>query len=165
VPLYDCQAASRTLFGSGFFRRSNLNFRSFKLPSSTSRLLHQPPSPATSLPSITMLSSRVAAQAARLSAPRASMAVRTPLIRTYATAADTKPPIPMYGVDGTYASALVRGHILRVEDGHTFKDHIILELLANVYSPSGLHQQRTERLTRSAKASKLSTTSFRKMPV
>jgi hypothetical protein len=40
-------------------------------------------------------------------APRVSMAAR----RCYAApaAADTKPPIELYGVDGTYASALV-GH-------------------------------------------------------
>ncbi|KAF1989038.1 OSCP-domain-containing protein [Aulographum hederae CBS 113979] len=55
-----------------------------------------------------MLSSRAIAQAARVSAPRASMAPRI-AIRSYAQAASeasTKPPLAMYGVDGTYASAL-----------------------------------------------------------
>jgi len=51
-----------------------------------------------------MMSSRVlrpAFAAARRTAPRTA-------IRTYAApaAADTKPPVPLFGVDGTYASAL-----------------------------------------------------------
>jgi F-type H+-transporting ATPase subunit O len=61
-----------------------------------------------------MLSSRVFTQAARASARRAVAAPRAlsvPSIRTYATPAgpDSKPPVALYGLDGTYASALVCG--------------------------------------------------------
>ncbi|KAF2460512.1 ATP synthase delta subunit-domain-containing protein [Lineolata rhizophorae] len=52
-----------------------------------------------------MLSARITAQAARSAA-----VARTPMaVRTYAAAASsasTKPPVALYGVDGTYASAL-----------------------------------------------------------
>lgn len=54
-----------------------------------------------------MLASRLAARSARVAAPRASIAP----LRTYAAPAaaqDTKPPVALFGVDGTYASALVR---------------------------------------------------------
>jgi F-type H+-transporting ATPase subunit O len=52
-----------------------------------------------------MLAGRFAVRTARSMAPRVSMAAR----RCYAApaAADSKPPIELYGVDGTYASALV----------------------------------------------------------
>jgi len=55
--------------------------------------------------------SRAFVRAARTSAPRAAFAPRAvalPAIRTYATpaAADSKPPVALYGLDGTYASAL-----------------------------------------------------------
>jgi len=59
-----------------------------------------------------MLSSRAFIQATRASASRASIAPRVlavPSIRTYAapaTTPDSKPPIALYGLDGTYASAL-----------------------------------------------------------
>ncbi|KIW06471.1 ATP synthase F1, delta subunit [Verruconis gallopava] len=50
-----------------------------------------------------MLAGRFAVRTARTMAPRVSMAAR----RCYAAAAsETKPPIELYGVDGTYASAL-----------------------------------------------------------
>jgi F-type H+-transporting ATPase subunit O len=53
-----------------------------------------------------MLASRVAARSARAAAPR-FQAVSS---RGFAEAAkvDAKPPVPLFGVDGTYASALVR---------------------------------------------------------
>lgn len=57
-----------------------------------------------------MFTGRIVAQAARSAAPRASIAPRA-AIRSYAQAANsasTRPPVPLYGVDGTYASALVR---------------------------------------------------------
>ena len=55
-----------------------------------------------------MISSRAAGRTALRAASRASIAPR--VARTYAAAADTssKPPVPLYGVDGTYANALVR---------------------------------------------------------
>ncbi|KAJ9649303.1 ATP synthase F0 subcomplex subunit OSCP atp5 [Coniosporium tulheliwenetii] len=55
-----------------------------------------------------MFTGRIVAQAARSAAPRASIAPRA-AIRSYAQAANsasTRPPVPLYGVDGTYASAL-----------------------------------------------------------
>ncbi|KAL9115108.1 MAG: hypothetical protein Q9227_000902 [Pyrenula ochraceoflavens] len=50
-----------------------------------------------------MLSSRIA-RPALLAASRRAAAGRT--IRNYASAAETKPPVELYGLDGTYASAL-----------------------------------------------------------
>jgi len=55
-----------------------------------------------------MLASRVAARSARVAAPRISIAAT----RGYAepakgNTANTKPPVPLFGLDGTYASALV----------------------------------------------------------
>ncbi|KAI7454212.1 OSCP-domain-containing protein [Hortaea werneckii] len=52
-----------------------------------------------------MFASRVAARSARVAAPRMPIAAA----RGYAApaqAANTKPPVPLYGLDGTYASAL-----------------------------------------------------------
>jgi len=71
-----------------------------------------PPSPLPSDPhlptQIKMLAGRYAVRTARSMAPRVSMA--NSARRMYAaqapSAADTKPPIELYGVDGTYASAL-----------------------------------------------------------
>lgn len=55
-----------------------------------------------------MLSGRGFAQAARSSTFRAPIASRT-AFRSYAEAApSTRPPVELFGVDGTYASALVR---------------------------------------------------------
>jgi F-type H+-transporting ATPase subunit O len=53
-----------------------------------------------------MLASRVAARSARAAAPR----FQAVFSRGFAEAAkvDAKPPVPLFGVDGTYASALVR---------------------------------------------------------
>ncbi|KAF2090249.1 OSCP-domain-containing protein [Saccharata proteae CBS 121410] len=54
-----------------------------------------------------MFSARAVAQAAR-AVPRASIAPRA-AVRSYAAAAapqSTRPPVPLFGVDGTYASAL-----------------------------------------------------------
>jgi len=48
----------------------------------------------------------------RAAAPRTPLAARVAGIRNYAAAAPTgaanKPPVALFGVDGTYASALVR---------------------------------------------------------
>ncbi|TKA62986.1 ATP synthase subunit 5, mitochondrial [Cryomyces minteri] len=58
-----------------------------------------------------MLSGRIFAQAARSSVPRAPIAAQAS-IRSYAAAAgqgsttSTKPPVALFGIDGTYASAL-----------------------------------------------------------
>ncbi|GAB7350246.1 hypothetical protein MBLNU459_g0896t1 [Dothideomycetes sp. NU459] len=52
-----------------------------------------------------MLSGRFAARAARAAAPRAPVAA----VRTYAapaSSANTRPPVALFGLDGTYASAL-----------------------------------------------------------
>lgn len=61
-----------------------------------------------------MFSARALSRAARTAAPRVArpaVAPRVVATRSYAQAADTKsvkPPVALYGVDGTYASALVR---------------------------------------------------------
>jgi hypothetical protein len=56
-----------------------------------------------------MLSSRAVLRAARAPASRAIVAAPSSLARSYATpaAVDAKPPKALYGLDGTYASALV----------------------------------------------------------
>ena len=53
-----------------------------------------------------MLAGRIATRSARVAAPRFSYAP----VRGFAEAkpaADTKPPVQVFGLDGTYASALV----------------------------------------------------------
>lgn len=60
-----------------------------------------------------MLSSRALSTAYRAAAPRAPIAARVAFTRSYAAAAapsssNTKPPVALFGIDGTYASALVR---------------------------------------------------------
>lgn len=60
-----------------------------------------------------MQSSRVLLRATRAAAPQrfvAPRAIANSQFRSYATPAapDSKPPVALYGVDGTYASALVR---------------------------------------------------------
>lgn len=74
------------------------------------RILSQP-QPISSPP--TMYTSRALSTALRAGAPRAPIAVRVAATRSYAAAAapssaSTKPPVALFGVDGTYASALVR---------------------------------------------------------
>jgi F-type H+-transporting ATPase subunit O len=58
-----------------------------------------------------MYTSRALSTALRAGAPRAPIAARVAASRSYAAAAastSTKPPVALFGVDGTYASALVR---------------------------------------------------------
>ena len=59
-----------------------------------------------------MSAPRAFSTALRAAAPRAPIAARAAGIRGYAAAAPTgsanKPPVALFGVDGTYASALVR---------------------------------------------------------
>lgn len=60
-----------------------------------------------------MFSSRALTSAARIAAPRTPIATRVAATRAYAQAAapsssQTKPPVALFGIDGTYASALVR---------------------------------------------------------
>lgn len=63
-----------------------------------------------------MLSSRVAQASLRASAQQFSRRSVVNGARTYAAAAqDPKPPVALFGVDGTYANALVR--IYLVSDG------------------------------------------------
>ena len=56
-----------------------------------------------------MLSGQVGIVSSRVLAPRVARVIATPIRRTYAVAVapDPKPPLPLYGLDGTYASALV----------------------------------------------------------
>jgi F-type H+-transporting ATPase subunit O len=53
-----------------------------------------------------MLSGRIAARAARVAAPRAPIAVRSYAAAASASSAASKPPVALFGLDGTYASAL-----------------------------------------------------------
>ena len=57
-----------------------------------------------------MLAARVAARTARVAAPRISLAATrgyAELAKPAASSQNTKPPIEVFGLDGTYASALV----------------------------------------------------------
>ena len=73
-------------------------------PASTAAVA-RPNQPLLSLPPPTMLASRVAGRSARVAVPRIS-AVAT---RGYAApAVNSKPPVAVFGLDGTYANALVR---------------------------------------------------------
>lgn len=51
-----------------------------------------------------MLSGRIAARATRVAAPRAPVAARS--YAAAASAASTRPPVALFGLDGTYANAL-----------------------------------------------------------
>lgn len=54
-----------------------------------------------------MLSGRIAARATRVAAPRAPIAVRSyAAAASSASSAASKPPVALFGLDGTYASAL-----------------------------------------------------------
>ncbi|KAK4547973.1 hypothetical protein LTR36_010692 [Oleoguttula mirabilis] len=53
-----------------------------------------------------MLASRVAARSARVAAPRISIAATRGYAEPAKGAQNTKPPVPVYGLDGTYANAL-----------------------------------------------------------
>jgi len=56
-----------------------------------------------------MLSRRVAQSTIGAATRQPFLASRTTAIRGYATpTVDSKPPVAIYGIDGTYASALVR---------------------------------------------------------
>jgi len=54
-----------------------------------------------------MLASRVAARSARVAAPRISVAATRGYAEPARATANTKPPVALFGLDGTYASALV----------------------------------------------------------
>ncbi|KXL41940.1 hypothetical protein M433DRAFT_150241 [Acidomyces richmondensis BFW] len=53
-----------------------------------------------------MLASRLAARTVRVAAPRVSLAATRGYAEQAKSASNTKPPVPLFGLDGTYASAL-----------------------------------------------------------
>lgn len=60
-----------------------------------------------------MFANRALSTALRAGVPRAPIAARVAATRSYAAAAapsstSSKPPVALFGIDGTYASALVR---------------------------------------------------------
>ena len=57
-----------------------------------------------------MLASRVAVRSARAAAPRVSIAASRSFAEASKSSVDSKPPVQLFGVDGTYASALVGEH-------------------------------------------------------
>jgi hypothetical protein len=72
-----------------------------------------------------MLAGRFAARAARSASLRSTAA---PTARTYATpAASSKPPIALYGVDGTYATALVSFFCIQLSS--LLRDDLVIEML------------------------------------
>ena len=52
--------------------------------------------------------SRQALRSVRAAAPQRALALRTASVRSFAAAAEVQPPVAVFGVDGTYATALVR---------------------------------------------------------
>lgn len=69
-----------------------------------------------------MLSGRAIFNATRVAAPSRAIAPKvlaSSQIRSYATPApaEVKPPIALYGLDGTYATALVRSYLLVILPG------------------------------------------------
>jgi hypothetical protein len=70
------------------------------------------PNPQSISSLLAMSAARAFSTAFRAGAPRAPIAARVAGIRGYAAAAPSsgasKPPVALFGVDGTYASALVR---------------------------------------------------------
>lgn len=55
-----------------------------------------------------MLASRIAVRGARVAAPRFSIAATRSFAEQAKPQSETRPPVEVYGLDGTYASALVR---------------------------------------------------------
>ena len=72
----------------------------FHLPPSSTLVILGPAKQSTKM------FSRQAIRSVRAVAPQRALAFRAP-IRSYAAAAESQPPIAVFGVDGTYASALV----------------------------------------------------------
>jgi hypothetical protein len=76
-----------------------------------------------------MSAARAFSTALRAGVPRAPIAARVAGIRSYAAAAPAtgaanKPPVALYGVDGTYASALVRLSDPQLQVGRCWEDGI-----------------------------------------
>lgn len=107
-PKVTCAFFLGTGFPAAFARRTSIgNLRSRASPANpitTTLAPHHTTHPSHT--TANMLASRVAARSARAAAPR-FQAVSS---RGFAEAAkvDSKPPVALFGVDGTYASALVR---------------------------------------------------------
>ncbi len=55
-----------------------------------------------------MLASRAVARSARVVAPRFSIAATRGYAEPAKSSAEVKPPVQVFGLDGTYATALVR---------------------------------------------------------
>lgn len=72
--------------------------------------------------------SRQVVRSLRAAAPQRAFALRAAPVRTFAAAAssDVKAPVSVFGVDGTYATALVRPHHIVPTPAHL---SIITELL------------------------------------
>lgn len=71
------------------------------------------PSPSPPSPAAAEMFSRQVLRAARVAAPQRALALRAAPVRSFAAAAssDVKSPVSVFGVDGTYASALVIHHL------------------------------------------------------
>jgi hypothetical protein len=82
----------------------------------TTKLPSPPSSPQSQLNTDIMLSGRAILSATRAAAPSRVIGPRvlaSSQIRSYATpaTADVRPPVALYGLDGTYATALVRSYL------------------------------------------------------
>lgn len=85
-----------------------------------------------------MFSSRAIIRATRAAAPQrvASRVVASSQTRGYATpAADSKPPVALYGLDGTYASALVRLQPV-ISDWNLSRNQLVVLEVAEVMESS-----------------------------
>jgi hypothetical protein len=94
-----------------------------------------------------MSAARAFSTALRAGAPRAPIAARVAGIRSYAaataTSAANKPPVALFGVDGTYASALVRIPGNQLPKGEMLEDEIGRQWigLTRLYSTPRLRKQ------------------------
>ena len=110
---------------------------------------------------IKMLSRQVVSASSRASLLRRPAPIASTIARTYATpATDSKPPIALYGLDGTYASALVRNALVDPELLLLLTDS--LELTMSDTSTSTPQQSKPPPWTRSPNRSRPCPKSSRK---
>lgn len=80
-----------------------------------------------------MLAGRIAVRSARVAAPRFQIAATRSFAEAAKPAANSKPPVELFGLDGTYASALVR---LRTHPRANGKDGQLIRLICSTPRPS-----------------------------
>ena len=67
-----------------------------------------------------MLASRVVARSARVAAPRMSITATRAYAEPAKSSGEVKPPVQVFGLDGTYATALVRRNAIPSSPRHLY---------------------------------------------